>query len=395
MPTVRVNLGLRSYDIAVTSADLAGVGPFARQRTSGVFAFLVTDEHVQPHAAVVGAALNAAGFQCNTAVLPSGEARKSLTVASQLYDRLAQIPADRKTLVVAVGGGVIGDLAGFVAATYARGLPLLMVPTTLLAMVDSSVGGKVGVNHPKAKNLIGAFHQPVGVWIDSATLCTLPDREFRSGLAEVVKYGVILDAELFSYLEVNADAILKREPESIRHIVAAAAGSRPMLSNGMNAKRPGCGPYSTTAIPLAMPSSPSPATVPCCTVKQWLSVWCVAARLAERQGLIPHELTQRQQRLLERFGLPTIAQRWPVPDLLAAMRSDKKSVAGPFTPRSPPPPRRGRLIRRHPGNRSDARSGTISVIVVTRFPVHPLHRIGSVHPFPTRSIHSLHQLLTK
>src|SRR5262249_22715002 len=104
--------------------------------------------------------------------------------------------------------------------TYARGLPLLMVPTTLLAMVDSSVGGKTGVNHPKAKNLIGAFHQPVGVWIDTAQLATLPEREYRSGLAEVVKYGVILDAELFAYLEAHADALLRRAPEMVRHVIA-------------------------------------------------------------------------------------------------------------------------------------------------------------------------------
>ena len=131
-------------------------------------------------------------------MLPPGEAQKALAVAARLYDRLADLNADRKTLVVAVGGGVIGDLAGFVAATFNRGLPLLMVPTTLLAMVDSSVGGKVGVNHPRAKNLIGAFHQPVGVWIDTAALDTLPGREYRSGLAEVVKYGVILDADFFA-----------------------------------------------------------------------------------------------------------------------------------------------------------------------------------------------------
>src|SRR5581483_9237829 len=110
--------------------------------------------------------------------------------------------------------------AGFVAATFNRGLPLLMVPTTLLAMVDSSVGGKVGINHPRGKNLIGAFHQPVGVWIDTAALATLPDREYRSGLAEVVKYGVILDAELFAYLEANVAAVLARQPEAVRHIVA-------------------------------------------------------------------------------------------------------------------------------------------------------------------------------
>src|SRR5207302_4191247 len=145
---------------------------------------------------------------------------KSFTFAAALYDRLAELPADRNTLVVAVGGGVIGDLAGFAAATYNRGLPLLMVPTSLLAMVDSSVGGKVGVNHPRGKNLIGAFHQPAGVWIDTSFLETLPEREYRSGLAEVVKYGVILDAEFFAWLEAHADALLQREPAAVRHVVA-------------------------------------------------------------------------------------------------------------------------------------------------------------------------------
>src|SRR5207248_5024436 len=119
----------------------------------------------------------------------------SLEAAERLDDGRVGLHADRRTLIVAVGGGVVGDLAGFVAATFARGLPLLMVPTTLLAMVDSSVGGKVAVNHPRAKNMIGTFWQPLGVWINTAALDTLPDREYRSGLAEVVKYGVILDAD--------------------------------------------------------------------------------------------------------------------------------------------------------------------------------------------------------
>src|SRR5262249_8444836 len=145
---------------------------------------------------------------------------KSLAGASGLYDTLADRRADRQTLVVAVGGGVVGDLAGFAAATYARGLPLLMVPTTLLAMVDSSVGGKVAVNHAKAKNLIGAFHQPVGVWIDTDTLSTLPDREYASGLAEVVKYGVILDAEFFTFLEANTLGVRRRDPHIVRTIIA-------------------------------------------------------------------------------------------------------------------------------------------------------------------------------
>src|SRR5205823_10876889 len=132
-----------------------------------------------------------------------------------LYDVLVHMRADRHTCVVACGGGVVGDLAGFVSAPYARGLPLLMAPTSLLAQVDSAVGGKVGINHPRAKNIIGAFHQPVGVWIDTETLTTLPPRELRCGLAEVVKYGVILDAEFFAALERQAEAILALEPAAL------------------------------------------------------------------------------------------------------------------------------------------------------------------------------------
>src|SRR4051794_6855078 len=219
-PSLRVNLAERSYDIVVTSNDCDGLGRFARERNRGSVAFVVPDQHAAAHAEAVARSLTAASFQPNVAVLPPGESQKSLAVASALYDRLVDLHADRRTLVVAVGGGVIGDLAGFVAATYNRGLPLLMVPTTLLAMVDSSVGGKVAVNHPRAKNLIGTFHQPVGVWIDTTTLTTLPDREYRSGLAEVVKYGVILDADFFAYLEQEAGAVLGRDPEAVRHVVA-------------------------------------------------------------------------------------------------------------------------------------------------------------------------------
>jgi 3-dehydroquinate synthase len=218
--SVRVTLDTRGYDIVVTTGDWAGVGPFARQRSSATKAFVVHDANVRPHATCVFEALTSAAFQVISIELPAGEPQKSLASASLLYDRLAEFEADRKTLVIAVGGGVIGDLAGFVAGTYARGLPLLMVPTTLLAMVDSSVGGKTAVNHPRAKNLIGVFHQPIGVWIDTSFLTTLPEREFRSGLAEVVKYGVILDPDLFTYLETNAAVILERQGEKIRHIIA-------------------------------------------------------------------------------------------------------------------------------------------------------------------------------
>jgi 3-dehydroquinate synthase len=326
--SVRVNLARRGYDIHVTTNDLAGSGAFARQRTQGSLAFVVTDKNVVRHGQDVASGLENAGFQTSLAVLDPGEEQKSLTAASGLYDALQGSQADRKTLVVAVGGGVIGDLAGFVAATYVRGLPLLMVPTTLLAMVDSSVGGKVGINHPKAKNLIGAFHQPIGVWIDTATLATLPDREYRSGLAEVVKYGVILDAEVFEYLEGHVDPLMAREPEVVRKVVAHCCRLKAMVVEQDEREETGL------RVVLNYGHTFAHAFETAAGYGSWLHGEAVAAgmvcasRLAERQGLISPELTTRQVRLLDRFGLPIAPRRWPISDLVTTMRSDKKAVAG-------------------------------------------------------------------
>jgi 3-dehydroquinate synthase len=328
MHTIRVNLGERGYDIAITSGDVAGVGPFARQRAGGGRAFAVTDEHVIAHAEKVAAALRAAGFDPLVVSLPAGETQKALTTASQLYDRLAEARADRRTLVVPVGGGVVGDLAGFVAATWNRGLPLLMVPTTLLAMVDSAVGGKVGINHPRGKNLIGSFHQPVGVWIDTAFLDTLPDREYRSGLAEVVKYGVILDAELFAYLEAHAAAVLARDAESVRHVVGRSCRLKADVVERDEREETGLRAVLNYGHTFAH------AFEAVGGYGAWLHGEAVAAgmacatRLADRRGLVGPDLAERQRRLLEAFGLPVAPRRWPVDDLLAAMRVDKKGVGG-------------------------------------------------------------------
>jgi 3-dehydroquinate synthase len=326
--SLRVNLAERSYDLAVTSGDRAGLGPFARARARGPLAFLVTDTNVAAHAEAAAAALAAAGFQTALAALPPGESQKSLAVASGLYDRLAELHADRRTLVVAVGGGVIGDLAGFVAATYNRGLPLLMVPTTLLAMVDSSVGGKVAVNHPRAKNLIGTFHQPVGVWIDTQALATLPERESRSGLAEVVKYGVILDADFFAYLEANRAAVLRREPEAVRHVVTRCCRLKADVVEKDEREETGLRAVLNYGHTFAH------AFETAAGYGGWLHGEAVAAgmvcasRLAERRGLVGPDLTARQARLLEALGLPTAPQPWPAEALLATMRSDKKALAG-------------------------------------------------------------------
>jgi 3-dehydroquinate synthase len=330
MQTVRVNLGPRSYDIALTTADPDGFVPFVLAAPlASTSALVVTDENVHDHARNLDQRLFDAGFETALSVLPPGEETKTHTWTWALYDRLAEMPADRNTLVVAVGGGVVGDLAGFAAATYNRGLPLVMVPTTLLAMVDSSVGGKVGVNHPKGKNLIGAFHQPAGVWIDTAFLDTLPDREFRSGLAEVVKYGVILDAEFFAFLEGNAPAILAREPYALRHVIARSCrlkadvverderevtGLRAVLNYGHTFGHAfeTVGGYGTWLHGEAVAAG----------------MTC-AARLAERMGLVSADLVDRQRHLLAAFGLPVEPRpEWPFDALLDAMRRDKKAVAG-------------------------------------------------------------------
>lgn len=327
--TLRVQLGARSYDIVVASRALDQVGAFAHTHAKGRSALIVTDENVQAHARIVQQGLEANGFRTALVSRPAGEARKSLASASELYDALVALPADRRTLVVAVGGGVVGDLAGFAAATYARGIPLLMVPTTLLAMVDSSVGGKVGVNHPRAKNLIGAFHQPIGVFIDVATLDTLPEREFRSGLAEVVKYGVILDPGFFQYLEQNTDAIMTRDPEAIQRIVLRSCELKARIVEQDEREE------TDIRAKLNYGHTFAHAFETAGGYAAWLHGEAVAAgmvcasRLAQRRGLIGADVTERQVRLLQRFGLPLAPKpEWPADELIATMRKDKKAIGG-------------------------------------------------------------------
>src|SRR5579862_777406 len=206
---ISVSLGSRSYEIAIGSGNLPSLGetlnrwirrhPLFSPGSKAGKALVVTDTHIaSTHADVAAQSLKRAGWTTASVELEPGEPSKTLASATRIYDALAEMPADRRCVVMAVGGGVVGDTAGFAAATYARGIPFFQVPTTLLAQVDSSVGGKVGVNHPRGKNLIGAFHQPLGVFIDTSVLDSLPIRDYRSGLAEVVKYGVILDAEFLT-----------------------------------------------------------------------------------------------------------------------------------------------------------------------------------------------------
>ncbi len=215
--TVHVNLGERGYDIHIG----LGLESVLESTGGGATALLVSDSNVDPlYGDACARLLTERDFRVERAVVPAGEASKSLDCTKTIFDRALEGRLDRHSVVVALGGGVVGDLAGFAAGTYLRGVKLLQVPTSLLAMVDSSVGGKTGVNLPQGKNLVGVFYQPIEVAIDLGTLRTLPEREYLSGMAEVIKYGVIWDATLFRSLEEQAKALRARDPEVLERVVA-------------------------------------------------------------------------------------------------------------------------------------------------------------------------------
>jgi 3-dehydroquinate synthase len=218
MPTVHVALGERSYDIFIEDGMLPRLIEVLKPFDE--VAILSNETVVSLYVQPLQAALRLFGKRVLVFSAPEGEQSKSLEWTSRAYDALAEFNLSRKGVIVAVGGGVVGDWAGFVAASWLRGVAFVQVPTTLLAAVDSSVGGKVGINHPRAKNLIGAFHQPIAVVMDPQTLSTLPTRELRAGLAEVIKYGVIADARFFAWLEENLEAALRLDDRVLEHIIA-------------------------------------------------------------------------------------------------------------------------------------------------------------------------------
>ena len=211
---VNVDLGDRSYGIFIDQT----VDAVSLQKViAGRRCYVISDSHVAPlYAESISALL---GNVLGMSVVEAGEASKSLVIAERLFGEMIQAQADRKTVVVALGGGVVGDLAGYVAAAYMRGVPFVQVPTSLLAMVDSSVGGKVAVNHALGKNMIGHFYQPEGVWMSTDALKTLPERELRAGLGEVLKYGIIMDAEFFGWLETHVDDLLALDGSALTHVL--------------------------------------------------------------------------------------------------------------------------------------------------------------------------------
>jgi 3-dehydroquinate synthase len=223
MEEVRVNLADRSYSILIGTELLQNAGPIFKERGIAGKIFIVTNPTVAGlYLEPLLQSLTIAGYEMQAVEIPDGEEYKSLEQASRIFDLLAEGRYDRKTVLVALGGGVIGDLTGFVAATYMRGIGFIQIPTTLLAQVDSSVGGKVAVNHPRGKNLIGSFYQPSLVLTDIATLKTLPEREISCGMAEVIKYGIILDENYFRLIMAELAMIRALDPGTMSWVVAGS-----------------------------------------------------------------------------------------------------------------------------------------------------------------------------
>jgi 3-dehydroquinate synthase len=337
-PCVKVELGPRSYEIRVVTGRTAEFGAFVREALDRTWAggscrsaVVITDSHLADLVlpAVYQLALSEAGIEAATVAVPAGEATKSLDQASRLYDELVSRKADRHTLIVALGGGVIGDLAGFVAATFARGLPLIMVPTTLLAQVDSSVGGKVGINRPHAKNIIGAFYQPAGVWIDTESLRTLPARELRCGLAEVVKYGVIVDGEFFASLERDVENIMGRDDGALRRIVVESCRKKAAVVTQDEREETGLRAILNFGHTIAHAIEAVAGYDGAYRHGEAVAVGMVAeTRIAERLGWIGRDVVDRLIHLLERFELPTSAPGLDAEKLVAAMARDKKNRQG-------------------------------------------------------------------
>jgi 3-dehydroquinate synthase len=326
--TIHVELGDRSYEILIGAGELSSLGDKAKAVVKGRNCLLATDATVASLFGNAAAdALTRAGIQVGRGIVPAGEASKDGRWLFHLYDNAIEQGLDRKSFVVALGGGVVGDLAGYMAASYLRGIPYIQVPTTLLAMVDSSIGGKTGINLPQGKNLVGAFHQPALVIADTDTLKSLPRREFVSGLAEVVKYGVIRDAELFELLEKNVDRILELDQRLLEEIIARSCaikadvvrlderegGLRAILNFGHTF---GHAVETVTGYGQLLHG-------------EAISIGMVyAARLSEAEKGFPRRSTERLARLLAAFGLPVTSPAISWHALRMVIGVDKKTSSG-------------------------------------------------------------------
>ena len=328
MIEIPVNLGPRAYPILVGAGALAAVGPELAKRKVGRKVVLVSDPGIaRLHGDPVVRSLRQAGFDVVQVSVPDGEEAKRLEIASGLWDRLLDAGCDRTSTVVALGGGAVGDLAGFVAATYMRGMNFVQAPTTLLAQVDASIGGKTAIDHPRGKNLIGAFHQPRVVIVDPAVLTTLPEREFRSGLAEVIKHGIVLDAGYFQELEDGIPSLLARDLATLERVVAGSCRLKAQVveRDEQEAELRWVLNYGHT-VGHALEAATG--------FRRWAHGEAVSlgiaaeARLAERLMIGNVNATERQLRLLAAVGLPIKGLDVDPARVIDALARDKKSRDG-------------------------------------------------------------------
>jgi 3-dehydroquinate synthase len=324
---VRIALGDRSYDILIGSGLLAQPSAWDALPAASA-ALIVTNSTVAPlYAAKLRAALAARYRSVFEVVLPDGEGHKDWQTLNLVFDALLSHGCDRKTVLFALGGGVVGDMAGFAAASYMRGVPFVQVPTTLLAQVDSSVGGKTAINHPLGKNMIGAFYQPARVVCDLDTLATLPQRELSAGLAEVIKYGPIADTAFLDWIEANVDALLRRERAALAHAVRRSCEIKADVV-GQDERESGL-----RAI-LNFGHTFGHAIEAGLGYGEWLhgeAVGCgmvMALQLSRRLGLVDDAFVQRVTALIARAGLPTVGPALGAERYLELMRVDKKAEAG-------------------------------------------------------------------
>lgn len=324
---LKVRAGGAEYPVAIGEGLLPSLGAFCAELGLGKRALLVTSESVEDlYGTEARRSLEASGFHVASAVIPDGEEPKTVESLLSLYDACVEGGLDRSSFVVALGGGVVGDTAGFAAATYMRGIDCVQVPTTFLAQVDASIGGKTGVNYRRWKNLIGSFHQPKGVLVDVGTLATLPEREYRSGLAEVVKYGLIADAGLFELCEAEWSALVERAGGLLRPVVARCVAIKGRV---VEADEKEAGLRAILNYGHTVGHAIEAATEYRYTHGEAVAIGMVVeGRLSVALGLLEAAVFERSLALLERVGLPTRAEGVSIEAVFEAMTKDKKARDG-------------------------------------------------------------------
>lgn len=328
MKQVIVRLGERSYSINVGSGLLSNLNKVLEDCNLSKKGVLITDSNVRTlYADSLSDHLIAKGFEIAIIEIPAGEPSKSIEAAHAIWQKLLELRCDRNSFILTVGGGVVGDLGGFVASTFLRGIPFVQVPTSLLAQVDSSVGGKVGINLPEGKNLIGSFYQPRSVQIDIEVLKTLPEREFKSGLAEVVKYGMIWDHSFFDYLNENMDALLKLDPKILTYAIAKSCEIKAMVVE-MDEKELGMRAVLNFGHTFGHAYE---ATDGYKNIRHGEAIavgMIAAARLSHKMELCREDEAQTIQSLIKKAGLPVKVKGLSFDQIKKHMQVDKKAQNG-------------------------------------------------------------------